>query len=187
MDITIKRLHPDDTALLNDIRLLAAERGCRMVSSFEFGKYEQEQAYTILINGLPTYFTHSHRLDIENVSYYRVASKAAQLDKHLTIMKPGTIPGRYKSGEMYLCGHYQGYHANGLPCVLTATIHKDDDSPDSHKVFHHCAKGHMYSVDPNYKIFTIHKKQQAMFTIDRAKALYAFNEISKYNNITYID
>jgi hypothetical protein len=187
MDIIVKHLHPHDRELMNDIRLLAAERGCRMVAAFEFGKYEQEHAYTILVDNTPTYFTHSHKVYIEGVPYYRVASKAAQLGKHLPLIVPGTIPGRYKAGEMYLCGYHQTHHANGLPCILTATLEKDDDSPDSHRVFRQCARGHMFTVGPDYIVHVLHKKRQAIFNIDCDKARFAYNEIVKYNHVTFID
>lgn len=184
MNLVIKQVLQSDNELIQNIKLLAAQKSLMSVKRFEFGKYKHEAYWVLLTQEEPVYFSHSHLMDIDGVTYCRIASKAAQLGNQLKLFNETRLPGFVRSGEIYTMLHHQMEWCRDYPYIITANKEKNLDSPASHRVFNLCKSGKFFGVNPNYTLHTINKTTQGVFFVNKEKIDCAYSWILKNNDIS---
>lgn len=185
--IKVKQFFKSDTALINEVRLLAAERNFPSLAKFDFAI---DGSFWALLdeNDNPTYFACAHYDIIDNKPYVRILSKSAQLSNR--VLPLNNIPGKAKYAENYcLMKHHLAWasaHYPDIPAVVTAAIEYNKDSPKSHLMFKHCKSGSVYGVDTNYILTTVHKKTQGIFNIQPSKVLESYDQLEKLYKVIIV-
>ena len=178
--IKIKQLLKTDKNLINEVRLLAAERNFPSLANFNF---DDSTAAWILLNSdnQPTNFACAHSITINDQVYVRIMSKAAQLsDQRLPLLG---ITGRAKRAENYcMLFHHINWantHYPNIPIVITASVDYNKDSPKSHLVFKLCKSGKYFGVNPDYFLTNVNKKVQGVFGVQSVKVFEAYSQLEK--------
>jgi hypothetical protein len=189
--VYIRQLKSTDTELLQKIKLLAAERKYLAVRDFKFNSSIVESAWALLNNEMdPVYFSHAHEIRIDNIDYFRVASRAAQLSKFEHSMNDLGVVGKLRSHHIYTMLFHQLQWCRAAPIryppVITANTQYNARSPKSHLVFHLNKSGNFYGVNSEFTIAHINQVEQGVFEVEEKKINEVYDLITKKINVVRI-
>lgn len=176
--LTIKKIDANSDIDCRELRLLLAEKGHRAAARFQFGRYDPEQFWTIYVNGVLSYFSHSHLLTIGGRNFFRLGSKTTLLGKHLhlkleTQIFDHTIP-KVRPALFYVATYHQilwtrKYNLQ-IPSIITLFDEKEIDCPDSHRITNLIENDNFYGFDKRMKEHVnVNKKSQVLYYVDEFK------------------
>lgn len=172
--LTVSKLRSLQGERQRHLKLMLAQKGHISASKFEIGRYDVEQYWIIYVDGEPSFFSHSHKLDVGDGSYFRIGSKTTLIGKHLPFKGLGKIPTIARPTLGYVATYHQIKWANdidsSIPKIVSLFDSKEYDSIDSNRIYNLIQKNRFYGFKLDNSIeCTVNKKKQTLVFVDEPK------------------